>query len=115
MKIVIKETGEKDTFQLIDPKTGTNWAQDLIGNAGALDDGQFVYDEDKDAYLVSKGDYEWWSETIRLHRELEDRIDELSNEHGRDAVDEVLLGIDTLDLQDDAKAMLAALKEAFGK
>lgn len=115
MKVVIKETGEKDTFQLIDPKTGTNWAQDLIGNAGALDDGQFVYDDEQNAYLVSNSDYDWWSETIRLHQTLEARIAELNDEYGKEAVDDVLRGIDTLDLQDDAKAMLAVLEEAFGK
>ncbi|MFR9708128.1 hypothetical protein ACL02P_01645 [Paenibacillus sp. MB22_1] len=114
MKIVIKETGVKDTLVLVDSKTGINWAQDFIGNTGALSDGQFVYDEDKEAYLVSHDDYEFWVETIQMYQTLEDRIAELSNEHGRDAVEEVLKGIDQLDYQDEAREQLKALDEAFG-
>lgn len=112
MKVKIKETGELATLVLKD-SNGINWVQDFIGNVGALNDGQFVYDSEKDVYDVSKENYEWWTNTIQLHQRLNDRIEELSQEHGRDAVDEAIRGIDLLDLDDEAKAMLAALDEAF--
>ncbi|GIO13550.1 hypothetical protein J19TS2_31050 [Cohnella xylanilytica] len=114
VKVKIKETGELDTLVLMD-SNGINWVRDFIGNVGALNDGQFVYDQEEDVHVVSQEDYEWWSNTIQLHQRLNDRIEELSQEHGRDAVDEALQGIDMLDLDVEAKAMLAALDEAFGE
>lgn len=113
MKVVIKETGIAETLRLTD-KNGYDYVQDFIGNNGALNDGQFVYDDEKDAYLVSSDDYEWWSNTIQLHQQLNDKIAELSDEHGSDAVHDVINGVNYLDLDDEAKAMLAALEKAFG-
>ncbi len=47
MNIKIRETGEIKSLIIVD-RNGTDWTQDLLGNAGVLTDGQFrVEYEDK--------------------------------------------------------------------
>lgn len=63
MNVKILETGERKSL-VIRSENGIEWTQDLIGNAGALIDGQFTWSEDDEAYLVEQADYEWWSKYI---------------------------------------------------
>lgn len=64
MNVKIMETGEMTELNIIDPASGANWIQDLIGNANALNDGQFVWSEDDDAYIASQGTFDWWVKYI---------------------------------------------------
>ena len=81
MKIVIRETGERKTLSLIDPATGVDWVQDLIGNSGAIGD-YIHYDDEADAYVMSQGDYEWWEEYIRLAQRDDDELRRLRRIYG---------------------------------
>lgn len=64
MQIKINETGKIETLSIIDSGSGVNWVQDLIGNASALDDGQFTWSEEDDAFLADQTTYEWWAKYI---------------------------------------------------
>lgn len=107
--------GSKKELDLINPENGANWISDFIGNTGAFEDGTFTYDEEKDAYIVSQDDYEWWEGIVRQQEELDERIYELKQEHGSEAVSEVVKDAADTDLEDRASAINAALDEAYGK
>ena len=80
MKVKIKETGEIKELVSIDPKTGLDWSQDLVGNTGAFMDGRFVWDEGEDVYLVSLDEYEWWGEYTSGLAEVWDKVELLATE-----------------------------------
>lgn len=62
MRVKIRETGEIKELVSYDPKIGLDWSQDLVGNAGAFEDGRFEWDEEKGVYLVSQDEFNWWEE-----------------------------------------------------
>jgi hypothetical protein len=80
MKIKIKETGKIKHLNIYDPKTGIDWTNDLIGNAGALQDGQFEYDYDTDVYLTNQDTFNWWNEYIINENKTESDIVLLAEE-----------------------------------
>lgn len=115
MNIKIKETGKQETLELIDRKTGVYWEGDLIGNYDGLGDGdhQFKYDEDSDTYICSQDTFDWWQKVLADQQELEDRLEELKEEHGNETVSKVLESVGSYDLEDQAAAINAVLDEAF--
>ena len=62
MNIQIRETKETKTLRLRDPRTGVDWIEDFIGNAGGWE--FFEYDEDSGNYLVDQDDFDWWNDII---------------------------------------------------
>lgn len=116
MKVQIKETGKVETLSLI-ASTGICWAKDCIGNHGALNDGQFEYDDDKDAYVCSEDTYSWWNDYFAAQQKVDNRIEELKKEHGSEAVFEVIHASEYgyNDLEDQPGALNAALDGAFGE
>lgn len=114
MKFFIKETSTIETLSIIDPKSGVDYISDFIGNAGALSDGQFEYDEDRDAYVCSQANFDWWETVVSENQSLDNRIHELSQEHGLDAVYEIIHAAGSTDLEDHAANVNQALDEAFG-
>lgn len=94
MKVIIKETGKEEELSLIDPKDGIDYAADFID---IHQNGEFVYDDEQDAYLTSQDDYEWWAKVIADNQALENRVYALGLEYGY-AVDYALadaqLGVD---------------------
>lgn len=84
MEIKIKETGEHKELNITWRQNGVNWAQDLIGNAGAMNDGQFVWSDDDDAYIASQDTFDWWAKYIA--------DSEATNDEGRQLAES--LGID---------------------
>lgn len=113
MKVIIKETNKEETLEFIDPRTGIDWVTDFIGNYGALDDGQFEWDEELDAYLCDQETFDWWEKVVTDNEDLEDRIVCLTSIHG-DQVYAVLNDAGNVDLEDHARLMNTALDEAFG-
>lgn len=111
MKVIIKETHETNELSIIDPKTGLNWAKDFIGNAGAIVDGYFVWDDEACAYLCSKSDYEGWSTTLADHESLDNRIYALKQKHGSEIVDRALLN---MGMDHEPSKVNRALDDAFG-
>lgn len=114
MNIIIKETGKEKSLSIIDPRTGVDFIQDFIGNHGALIDGQFVFDEDRDAWVCDQETYDWWVKVVNDNQALNDRIYELENELGSETVQNVVQGSDATDLEDHAAAVNQSLDEAFG-
>jgi len=114
MKIIIKETSVVETLSIIDPKSGVDYISDFIGNTGALIDGQFEWDEDRDAYVCDQETFDWWDTVVTANQSLDDRIHELVKEHGSEAVYEVIHAAGSVDLEDHAANVNQALDEAFG-
>lgn len=78
MECEIIETGEIKILNIVDRATGIEWTQDLIGNAGAITDGQFEWSDGDNAYLVSQDNYDWWEQYIGDYADTEDDIVALS-------------------------------------
>lgn len=114
MKIIIKETSEVKTLSIVDPKSGIDYVADFIGNTGALIDGQFVWDEDHDAYMCDRETFDWWDAVVTDNQLLEDRIYGLVQEHGSDAVYNAIYAAGSVDLEDHAANANRALDEVFG-
>jgi len=113
MRVLV--SGKIEALELIDPKSGTNCAADIIGNYGGFIDGQFRYNEEADAYECTPETFEWWKRVLADHQALENRIAELVEEHGSEAVYEVVGSVGGYDLEDQPAAVHAALDETFGR
>lgn len=113
MNIVINGTEKVETLSIID-SNGIDFTDDLIGNYGALSDGQFTYDADADVYRCDQDTFDWWATVLAAEQELDDRIADLAEEHGSDAVYNAIGTAGDCDLEDQAAAINAALDEAFG-
>ena len=115
MKIIIKETSAIQTLSIIDPKSGVDYIADFIGNTGALIDGQFRWDEERDAYVCDQATFEWWDAVVTANQALANRLHALALEHGSEAVDEVIYAAgSSVDLADHAPNLQQALDDAFG-
>ena len=114
MKIIIKETSAIGALSIIEPKTGLEYIIDYIANSGALIDGQFEWDEDREAYVCDQATYDWWTAVVADNQALANRIYALEQEHGVDAVWDVIGGVGAVDLGDHAEAVNNALNDAFG-
>ncbi|EGY51312.1 hypothetical protein [Neisseria shayeganii] len=113
MEIIIKETNTRETLSIIDHKTGCNFIADFIGNTGALDDGQFEWNEEQNAYICNQETFDWWEKVISDNQALENRIAELIEEHGSDAVYKVVADAAYGDLEDHAAIINSELDENF--
>jgi hypothetical protein len=114
MNIIISGiTPANKTLSIIDPKTGIDYIQDFIGNTGALIDGQFNYDDDQDVYICDQNTFDWWCKVASDNQILENRIYELTKEHGSEAVYAVIYDAGTNDLEDHAAYVNQALDQAF--
>lgn len=63
MNIIVDESNAQAVLSILSDH-GIDWTQDLIGNAGALTDGQFVWDDTADAYRCDQATYDWWARYI---------------------------------------------------
>ena len=52
MEIIIKETGEKGSLSIVE--NNCDIIPDLIGSYGGFNDGQFVFDSEKNLYVCDK-------------------------------------------------------------
>jgi hypothetical protein len=114
MQIIINETGAVESLSIIDPKSGTNYIADFVGNTGALHDGQFAWDDDAQAHRCDQDTYDWWATVVAENQSLDDRKHALAQEHGWEAVHEALAQVGHCELEDQACQCSAALDEAFG-
>ena len=115
MKIIIDGTGEEKELSLINPRFGTDFVLDFIGNEGAFADGQFRHDKDLDVYRCSRATFEWWQEVVSDNQQLSDRIHALWLAHGGNVLADALEAVEgSTDLEYHAAAMNRALDNAFG-
>lgn len=109
MNVIVN--GKQETLELV--VNGVNCTQDIIGNHGALSDGQFTYDEDQDAYVCDQDTFDWWDRVLTDQQSLENRIAELKEEHGFEKVQGVLDRVGHYELEDIAAAVNKELDETF--
>lgn len=115
MNVKIAETGKIETLGIIDSKSGVNWVQDLIGNTGALHDGQFVWSEDDNAYIATQGTFDWWAKYISDSNSTDEEVAELAGKLGisesviLDRIADHMAGVN--DYEDHRKAAIAAMSE----
>lgn len=84
MKIQIIETGALETLSIIDPKSGMDFVQDLMGNHESLPD----YNDEIDAYEMTLEDYGWWLDLTTRYEKQDHRMYELRQyADDRDAFD----------------------------
>ena len=114
MQIIIDDTSEIETLSIIDPKTGVDYIADFIGNTGALSDGQFCWDQDRNVYICDQDTFNWWSTVVTANQALDYRINDLEQEHGSDAVYQVIQAVGSVDFVDHAANVDQALDAAFG-
>lgn len=75
MQVKIIETGAEEGLSAIDASTGCDYTQDLIGNTGALSNGQFEQIEDTGIYLCSQAEYDWWAAVIADYNAASDAVE----------------------------------------
>lgn len=114
MDIIIKNTNKTATLEIIDPKTGVDYIADFIGNEGALNDGQFTYDDGAGAWICDQDTFDWWHGIVTDHQALRYRTDELIKKHGSDKVYAALDGVGNCDLEDHARLANEALDAWLG-
>lgn len=116
MEVKIRESGEIETLQWINKKTGENFIDDVIGSVGGFgsEDWQFERDRDAGIYHASQETFDWWEKVASDNMDVEEWMEELKEEHGPDAVYEAIKHVDT-DLEYQAGALRKALEEEFGK
>lgn len=107
MRIIIKETKQIEDLSIIDPRQGTDWICDMLGNADALG----KYDEENDAYSMSQEDYEWWADYVASYQEADDKL----NEHDLDEQQEIIEIIGAVEFNDYPSALMTAIEEYDSK
>jgi hypothetical protein len=113
LHITISDTGESKTLSIIDPKTGIDYIADFVGNHGALDNGDFTDDDGEGVYTCNRETFEWWSTVIADCQQLDERLHQLTNQHGIEAVMAALDGAVDCDLEYYAERANQALDSAF--
>lgn len=113
MKVKIRETGKIEDLSIT--SNGVNWVNDLVGNAGAFDDGQFVYEYDEDVYVADQTTFDWWAGYIADTNQTDREIAELSAKIGvsesdiRERIAAEMAGVN--DYEDHRKAAVRAMRE----
>jgi hypothetical protein len=71
MDVIIRETNERKTLGIEDPKTGLDYTRDFIGNAGGFTFGDFEPVRDEygivDGYTCTQEVYDWWQSVMAVH------------------------------------------------
>lgn len=107
--------GKMESLSMIDPKTGTDFVKDFIGNYGALSDGQFTWNEEIGAFEADQETFNWWNKVISDQIKLDERVTELKDKNDSEEVDRVVNEASDVDLEDLATSVNAALDKAFGE
>ena len=125
IKVIARETGAVEALSIIDRHSGCDWVQDLIGNAGALVDGQFVVREDG-CYEADAATIKWWQDYICDHEAVEDAIESLREDMADAGMDDAQIeaeigrvndavgGADAENERCVAEAELAAIRQERG-
>ena len=107
MRIIIEETKQIEILSIIDPKQGTDWIGDMLGNADALGE----YDEENDAYNMSQEDYDWWADYVDSYQKADDKL----NEYDLDAQQEIIEIMGDVEFNDYPEYLMSAIAEYEGK
>lgn len=115
MKVRIKETGEQEILEIIDPKTDCDWFQDFCQLSQQIGDGVFTYDETTGEYTIDQEDFLWWKKVAQDHENINRRTYHLKMSHGDEEVDEIIDSIQPCDLEDEPGLLGKIFDRRFGK
>ena len=73
MEVKITETGKLKTLEIIDPKTGLDWAADMTG-----DDDNFGFDGDN--RTCDQETFDWWLDVMDRYQQADNRLHDLTQE-----------------------------------
>jgi hypothetical protein len=112
MKVKIFETGKLIDLSVFDPTTGVDYSADLIGNTGALNDGQFELDP-AGYHLATQETVTWWQTVITDIGKTDEDITSLAETTGltEDVIRERITADFTGDLEDERRDALRTLAE----
>jgi hypothetical protein len=75
MKVTIIETKKAETLNIIDPKSGMDWTNDLLGNHGGLPE----YNDETDSYHMTQESFNWWNNLIEKYEAADYRCFEIKS------------------------------------
>lgn len=81
MDVKIRETGEVKELSIRN-RNGMDYTYDLVGNAGAFNDGQFEWSEEDSAQMASQETYEWWARYLANTLDTEADVEALAKKLG---------------------------------
>lgn len=109
MKLKIKETGEIVELNLYNHNFDEEWFWDFVNGYNH----DITYDDDAEAYIISRAEYDWWAERLPQWQEFENLKAELAEEHGWNAVNEAAGLAYANDCEMIPERGVELLKEAF--
>jgi len=114
IKVQIKETGAIETLKVVGAN-GQDFTADMIGNHEGFGsaDHQFAGPDDYGLYTASQETFDWWEKVLADTEALEERLESLREEHGSEAVQEVIDANGSVDLEDFAASLNRELDDAF--
>lgn len=116
MEVRVAQTGEAFNLTLIDPKTGCEYTQDYIGNAGGFLNGDLYFNQEYNCYEGEKDAVEWWAKQISGQAAVNGRVQALIEEHGNDRVYLALQEANySGDFEHEPSESMAALDAEFGE
>ena len=108
MEIKIKETGEVEELNIIDPKSGLNWIGGMLDNADAID---WQKIEGEEVATMSQEDYEWWVDYVSSYQEADNKL----NEYKRDDQQKILEAVGSPEFNDWPAAVMFAIDKIENK
>jgi hypothetical protein len=112
--ITILVDGVEKTLSYPHEETGTDMIEDFLGNNHAFCAGNIEVDSEG-GFKTTQENFDWWQSVIEKNIACAKRIAELKEERSSDEVESVVHSVGSLDLEDHADAVFAALDEAFGE
>lgn len=85
--------------------TGSTNITDFIGNHDAFNEQQFSYDEEKNVYHCDQDTFDWWNQVVNDQHALQERIKDLIEVYGSEAVNEVVARAVDVELEYQAYAL----------
>ena len=112
MKVIIRDTCQEAQLTLVDPRTQTDYAADVI----AMWNGWlcFAWDAERNAYVCSQTAFDFWKHMLSECERLEERIRRLCRKYGSTAVYDAIEGINYSDLLTQIYATHQCLDAVFG-
>lgn len=114
MRIFVKELNDYRELSITD-SNGLDWTEDFMEIDHLQNTGQFSYDDDLDAWVCNKDEYEWWKDYINDYCGVEERLEEVREIYGCEAVEEAIKDAYCGDAEDIPGAVNMALDDAFGE
>ena len=127
MHIIIKETGELEELAIQCQRSGVDYIQDFIGNAGGFSNNNFIkFDELSDAeketykeqddeyYYASQEDFAWWKHVVDTTATADALIAEHKGKLSAEVESELFNAYDN-DIESTAERRLQIIRAAIGK